>query len=110
MLLPVGPCKATTLISANGVQGGIRNDSNYYFIYNRAAGYGYSNTLPRNQVTLAQTYEIPVGKGRKYMSSMNRLADGAIGGWTLSGATTFYRGLPFSPTFGNHMPGNPVPG
>ena len=85
-------------------------DSNYYFIYDRAAGYGYSNTLPRNQITLAQTFEIPVGKGRKYMSGMNRVADGAIGGWTLSGVTTYYSGFPFSPTFGNSYAGQPGTG
>ena len=36
-------------------------DSNYYFNYDRAAGEGYSNLLPRQQWTLAQSYEIPFG-------------------------------------------------
>ena len=85
-------------------------DSNYYFFYNRAAGEGYSNTLANNQVTLAQTYDIPVGKGRKYMNSMNKAADAAIGGWTISGVTTFYSGFPFSPTFGNSYAGKPNAG
>ncbi len=85
-------------------------DSNYYFIYNRAAGYGYSNTLPRNQITISQNYEIPIGKGRKYMSGMNRFADAIVGGWNLSGVTTFYSGFPFSPTFGNSYPGEPNTG
>jgi len=82
-------------------------DSNYYFFYDRAAGEGYSNTLPRQQWTLSQTFEIPVGKGRKYMSGMNKLADAAVGGWTLSGITTYYSGFPFSPTFANSYTGKP---
>jgi Carboxypeptidase regulatory-like domain/TonB dependent receptor len=85
-------------------------DSNYYFNYDRSAGYGYTNTLPRQQWTLAQTYEIPVGKGRKFGASMNKLADAVIGGWTLSGVMTYYSGFPFSPTFGNSYAGQPDTG
>ena len=85
-------------------------DSNYYFIYNRSAGEGYSNTLPRQQWTLAQSYEIPVGKGRKYMTGMNKMADAAVGGWNLSGVTTYYSGFPFSPTFANSYAGKPGTG
>jgi hypothetical protein len=85
-------------------------DSNYYFIYDRAAGYGNGGVLPNNQVTLAQNYDIPVGKGRKYMSSMNKFADAVIGGWNLSGITTFYSGFPFSPQFANNYAGKPNAG
>jgi len=77
-------------------------DSNYYFIYNRAAGQGYSNTIPRGQVTLAQTYEIPYGHGRKFGSSMSKPVDAVLGGWTLSGITTYYTGFGFSPTLENY--------
>jgi hypothetical protein len=79
-------------------------------VYDRAAGYGYSSTLPRNQLTLAQNYDIPVGKGRKYMGSMNRALDAVIGGWNLSGVTTVYSGFPFSPTLNSPGPGAPNAG
>ncbi len=85
-------------------------DSNYYFIYDRSAGYGYNNNLPRQQWTLANNYDIPVGKGRKYGSSMNKFADAAIGGWNISGVTTIYSGFPFSPTLANSYPGKPGTG
>jgi hypothetical protein len=85
-------------------------DSNYYFIYDRAAGYGNGGVLPRQQITLAQNYDIPVGKGRKYMSSMNKVADAVIGGWNISGITTFYSGFPFSPAFANNYAGKPNAG
>jgi hypothetical protein len=85
-------------------------NSNYYFVYDRAAGYGYSNTLPRSQLTLAQNYDIPVGKGRKYMSTMNAALDAVIGGWNLSGVTTVYSGFPFSPTLNSPGPGAPNAG
>ncbi len=81
-------------------------DSNYYFYYDRAAGYGYGNELANNQITLAQNYSIPVGRGQKYLASINKLADYAIGGWQLSGITTWYSGFPFSPTLESY-PGQP---
>ena len=34
-------------------------DSNYYFLYDRAAGQGYTSTLPRQQWTFSQVYEFP---------------------------------------------------
>ena len=84
-------------------------DSNYYFYYNRAAGYGNANTFAHNQITIAQAYDIPVGRGKKYGSSMNKAADLAIGGWTISGVMTYYSGFPFSPTLENY-PGKPNTG
>ncbi|HLK65106.1 MAG TPA: carboxypeptidase regulatory-like domain-containing protein [Bryobacteraceae bacterium] len=77
-------------------------DSNYYFLYDRADGQGYSNTLPRGQLTLAQTYEIPFGRGRKFGANLSKAADAALGGWTLSGITTYYTGFGFSPTLENY--------
>jgi hypothetical protein len=77
-------------------------DSNYYFLYDRAAGTGYSNTLPRSQLTLAQTYDVPFGRGRKYGASLSKGADAALGGWSISGITTYYSGFPFSPTLENY--------
>ncbi|MBZ5624271.1 MAG: TonB-dependent receptor [Acidobacteriia bacterium] len=77
-------------------------DSNYYFLYDRKDGAGYSNTLPRSQVTLAQTFEVPFGRGRKFGANISKGVDYALGGWTLSGVTTYYSGFPFSPSLENY--------
>lgn len=77
-------------------------DSNYYFEYDRAAGEGYSNFLPRGQLTLAQTFDIPFGRGRKFGANLNKAADVALGGWSLSAITTYYSGFGFSPTLENY--------
>ncbi len=55
-------------------------------------------------VNIAATYELPFGKGRKYMSNSNRLADAALGGWTLSPLLTYATGTPLQVT----VPGNPL--
>ena len=77
-------------------------DSNYYFIYDRAAGQGYSNLLPRHQWIFAQTFDVPFGHGRKFGANTSRAVDMALGGWTISGITTYYSGFPFSPTLENY--------
>lgn len=77
-------------------------DSNYYFIYDRKDGRGYSSTLPRQQWTLAQIYDIPFGKGMKFGSGISTPLDLALGGWRLTGITTYYSGFPFSPTLENY--------
>jgi hypothetical protein len=85
-------------------------DQNYYFLYDRAAGYGYNSNLPRNQLTLLQNYHIPFGHGRRFGANSNRAVDFALGGWNISGITTFYSGLPFDPTLEGGYPGQPNTG
>jgi hypothetical protein len=47
---------------------------------------------PLHQIRIAGTYEIPVGRGRTFMSGMSPVADGFLGGWQLSGTYTFSTG------------------
>ncbi len=49
-------------------------------------------TNARHRLTGASIYELPFGKGRKYMSGANRLVDGVLGGWSVSGLVTFNTG------------------
>jgi hypothetical protein len=85
-------------------------DSNYYFLYGgigpvpvtRAEGQGETSLLPNNQITIAQNYTIPFGHGQKFGASSSRGVDAILGGWTLSGITTFYSGIPIEPTLENY--------
>jgi hypothetical protein len=45
---------------------------------------------------LSYVYELPVGRGKKFGSQMNRVADAAVGGWQWTGIATFQQGFPFS--------------
>jgi len=87
-------------------------DVNYYFNYgaqNGAGGYGDSSLLPHHQITIAQNYDVPFGRGKKFGSSVSRPVDAVAGGWTLGLITTFYSGLPFSPTLENYGSVNGTP-
>jgi hypothetical protein len=75
------------------------------------------------QLSVAYVYNLPVGRGKPFLSSLSRPADILIGGWSVSGITTFSRGLYTSPfvgfdyldlgPFANNpladLVGNPVP-
>jgi len=69
----------------------------YEIYYNRALGWGQEDGLPNHQFTLAQNYDIPFGKGRRFGAHMNKGVDYVLGGWNISGVTIFYGGLPFTP-------------
>ena len=83
-------------------------DVNYYFLrgpQNGASGYGDSSLLPHHQITIAQNFDIPFGHGRKFGNTASRGMDLALGGWTISGITTFYSGIALSPTIDNYASG-----
>ncbi len=73
----------------------------YTFLYNRPLGRGRENSISDHALTIAQNYSIPFGRGRKYGANLNRAIDAVLGGWDLTGITTFYSGLPFTPTIGD---------
>ncbi|MBV9308461.1 MAG: hypothetical protein JOZ45_20115, partial [Acidobacteriaceae bacterium] len=70
-------------------------------LYNRALGWGQEDSIPNHELTIAQNFDIPFGRGRKFGRNLNRAVDAILGGWNLSGVTTFYSGLPFTPTLSN---------
>ena len=47
-----------------------------------------------DRLVVSYVMDIPVGKGRKYMSHSNALAQAAIGGWSVQGTTTIQSGFP----------------
>jgi hypothetical protein len=62
--------------------------------YDRASDRSISgHDLPRSLVA-ALVYELPVGKGKAFGGSMNKIADAVAGGWQVSTITRFASGLP----------------
>ena len=76
--------------------------SNYTFLYDRPLGYGNSNLVPHQQWVLANTYDIPFGRGRQFGANTNKFVDLVLGGWQLSGIFTYYSGIPFMPNIGTY--------
>lgn len=85
------------------ITSGAGYDGNYYELYGpRSQGYGNPGYLAHQQWTFAQIYDVPFGKGRRWGSNLSRPADAVLGGWELSGITTYYSGFPFSPVLENY--------
>jgi len=73
-------------------------DGNYYAIDPRIA-LG-PDDQSRNHVWVTNiVYELPFGKGKKYMGDASTLTDYLIGGWRLTNTTNWSGGLPWTPSY-----------
>jgi hypothetical protein len=73
-------------------------DGSYYAIDHKIA-WGPVD-FNRNHVFVFNTvYELPFGKGKKFMGGASRAADYVVGGWQVSNTTNWSSGLPFTPSF-----------
>jgi hypothetical protein len=60
----------------------------------------YGNVIydRRHRFLTTYLYELPVGQGKKFLSSSNRLVDGLLGGWELAGVIVVQSGPFLTPT------------
>jgi hypothetical protein len=49
---------------------------------------------PKHRFVISGTWELPIGRGRKFGSSMHKAADYAVGGWQISGTYNYTSGVP----------------
>jgi outer membrane receptor protein involved in Fe transport len=64
---------------------------------NRLNDRGNSPFDIRHRLTLAWNYQLPFGKGRRWLNGDGALAY-LLGGWQVNGINTFQTGLPYTPT------------
>ena len=69
--------------------------------YNAQEDYGPANYDRSYVFTLAHTLELPFGPGRKFLSGANGFVRALVANWAFRGITSYYSGLPFSPSIGN---------
>jgi hypothetical protein len=62
------------------------------------------NDIPQSLV-VNYVYQLPVGRGQHFASSMNAVANAILGGWQVSGITTAKSGFPLSITTSNNTIG-----
>lgn len=56
--------------------------------------YGETTSDYPFHLSLYGTYQLPFGRGRQFFSNDNRMLDGVIGGWQVSGIYQFLSGMP----------------
>ena len=69
--------------------------------YNARQDYGPAGFDREFVFTLAHTLELPFGKGRKYITGGSHFVNAAVANWAFRGITSYYSGLPYSPSIGN---------
>jgi hypothetical protein len=74
-------------------------DSNYYANSHQIA-WGPVD-FNRNQVfVFSPIYDLPVGKGKRFLGNASTAMDYLVGGWQLSDTTNWSSGLPWTPSIG----------
>jgi len=66
--------------------------------WGRGLNRGNSLTDVRHNFVLSSTYELPFGRGKKWMGSVDPVTAAVLEGWQLSGVLTGCSGLPFTVT------------
>jgi hypothetical protein len=67
--------------------------------YNLAADEGLSNYHQPYNNTTSVIWELPIGKGRRFLGDAPPLVDALVGGWMLSGISFLYSGEPVTFTY-----------
>ncbi|MEQ1352965.1 MAG: TonB-dependent receptor [Candidatus Acidiferrum sp.] len=81
-----------------------RYQNNGYFNIDKTVGYGPNSDYRNHVFIFTQVYDLPFGKGRRYMTDSGRIADFFIGGWQINSNTNFSSGLPFTPSISSCSP------
>jgi len=60
--------------------------------------------IRRHQLRFSYLFDLPVGRGKKFMHDLYKPVDFFVGGWQLAGITTMYTGALLSPSYSNADP------
>ena len=86
--------------NASGLQTGASYGSQFILNSLRPEdNYAYSDFDTRHNVNANFIVDLPVGRGRKMFSDMNKYADAVLGGWTVTGIYRWNSGLPTGSPF-----------
>ena len=77
-------------LQSSGQAGGIVT------IYDLSREWGPSDFDFTHMFVFSSLYELPFGKGKRFLSSSGRAVDLLIGGWNVAGILSMYSGAPFS--------------
>lgn len=67
--------------------------------YNMEADFGLSGYHQPYNSTTSFVWDLPFGRGRRYLAAASTLVDALVGGWQLAGINSFYAGEPFTFTY-----------
>jgi Carboxypeptidase regulatory-like domain len=65
--------------------------------FNPRADWGLATFDVRHAAAISANYALPVGHGKRFLSGLNGVADGLLGGWTVNSIVGVQSGFPFTP-------------
>jgi hypothetical protein len=68
--------------------------------------WGLSALNVTSQASISATYELPFGRGRRWLTHSGTLESKLTGGWQLNGIATLLSGFPFTPQVGSNRSGD----
>src|SRR5215510_13893505 len=71
-------------------------DAQDYFAHDQALNRGVADWNRTHSFNFSQVWELPIGKGKRFLGGVSRPLDWLIGGWQLNSNTTVQSGLPYS--------------
>jgi len=75
------------------------NYTNEYYNIDPRVSYGPDDFNRKHVFLFTEVYELPIGRGKKFVSDANRLLDLLIGGYQINTITNWSSGLPFTPSY-----------
>ena len=70
--------------------------------------YTNSSQVPPNRITWNGLYELPVGKGKRFLNNAGRATDALVGGWQIAFIGTWDGGFWMGANSGEYLFGNPA--
>lgn len=78
----------------------------YKDFLNRGLSNGFKGSdIPQN-LTVSYNYDLPFGRGRSYLSDAEGAMNYVVSGWSVSGISTFQKGVPLQITVANNLLNN----
>jgi hypothetical protein len=74
--------------------------------YDIKADWGLATYDVRNMGVITASYDLPFGRGRKYLAGETGALGQVAGGWTVNSIVTLQSGFPFTPQLGYNPSGN----
>ena len=76
----------------------ITNNDGDYFIHDRSLGRGPASYDRAHVFFFTEVWDLPIGRGKRFLGGTSKGLDYLIGGWQLNSTTTWQSGLSFTPT------------
>jgi hypothetical protein len=86
-----------------------KNIAPYAFTHqlDRFENYHLDTAIPLQHITFNGIYDLPVGRGKRFLGNVNRFGDEAVGGWQIAGDGNIVS-QNFAVATSNYGPANPI--